>query len=263
MNKIEQAKNLIRDNAGSTPALMCSFGKDSVALLHLIRDTFGRDLPVIYFRHPWFPAKNEFADSVIRSKGLAVHDYPPMQCGVKYNDDRLELVARYAFGNDGAMDLPMNTEEPIPRRDFVCGLNDWVLRPKAGVITFPWGSVFMGHKSSDVDPFDGAIPLKTDSTVIGGVNLVFPLRHWSDDDVWNYIEENHIPYDKRRYQNRTELPDKWLNPDYLHACTKCIDPRGQSVDVMCPKTGRLVPSVGTRVQRLQHIPEYIGEAAAA
>jgi hypothetical protein len=239
---------------------MCSFGKDSMVLLHLVRETLGKSLPVIFYRHPYFPAKWEFADQVIRSWGLVVHDYPPLVAGIKANDEHLELVARYEFGHEGAMDLPLNTAPPVSRRDFICGLNDWVLRPKAGVITFPWGTVFMGHKSSDVDPYEGPVPLKQDSVNIGGVDVVFPLRYWTDKDVWDYLETNHVPYDARRYQERAELADTWLNPDYIHACTKCIDPREKD-EVICPKTGKTVPNVSTQVLRLDHRPDYIEQAA--
>jgi hypothetical protein len=259
--------------AGGTPAttvVMCSFGKDSMVLLHLVREAVGT-LPVIYHRQPWFPAKNEFADSVIRSMGLEVHDYPPSMCGVKYNDDSLELVARYAFGNSG-IDLPMNIEQPIPRRDFVCGLNDWMLRPKAEV-KYPWQTAFIGHKSSDVDQFEGPVPLRTDHVEAGGVDIVFPLRDWTDADVWDYVETNHVPYDKRRYVaargragsiragSMTENTDKWLNPDYLHACTNCIDPRNRAKEVFCPKLKATVPNVGDNVLRLQSRPDYIEVAA--
>lgn len=237
---------------------MCSFGKDSMVLLHLAREVLGRDLPVIYYKHPHFPAKQEFANEVIQSWALTVHDYPPFAAGVKVKPEMLELVARYGFGANGMMDLPINTLEPLPRRSFICGLYDWVLRPKAGVITFPWKSVLMGHKSSDVDPFDGPVPLQSDTATIGQAELVFPLRYWNDGDVWDYIEEHHVPYDKRRYADRAELADKWLNPDYIHACTACIDPREKRKVVPCPKLGgKLVRNMSAQVLKLQQIPHYI------
>jgi phosphoadenosine phosphosulfate reductase family protein len=259
-DKISHAKHLVFEWGPAGAGLMCSFGKDSMVLLHLAREVLGKDLPVIFYRHPHFPAKWEFADQVIRSRGLTVHDYPPFAAGVKVKPGMLELVARYGFGENGAMDLPINTLAPVPRRNFICGLYDWILRPKAGVITFPWKAVFMGHKSSDVDPFDGAVPLKSDTATIGQTELVFPLRYWTDADVWDYIETHHVPYDKRRYQDRAELADKWLNPDYVHTCTACIDPREKRETVPCPRLGgELVRNMGAQVLRLQQIPEYVGE----
>lgn len=267
--KIEHAKELIRDH-GEDAALMCSFGKDSMVLLHLIRETLpsrklschSYPLPVIYHRHPWFQFKNNFAIYVALTWALELHDYPPLACGVKAKENRIELVARYPLGLS-AIDMPINTEQPIERRPFVCGL-DWLLRPKISGLQWRWPNVFIGHKSSDIDPYDGPVPLKSDTAKVGEVNLVFPLRHWSDADVWEYIEANDVPYDKARYENRAELPDKWLNPDYLHACTACIDPRGNTdIGVRCPKSGAMVKNVGSRVLRLgEQIPEYIGKVAA-
>jgi len=49
--------------------------------------------------------------------GLEVHDFPPSMCGVKYDADHLELVARYALVNSGIY-LPINVEPPIERRPF-------------------------------------------------------------------------------------------------------------------------------------------------
>jgi hypothetical protein len=155
------------------------------------------------------------------------------------------------------MDLPVNTEEPLRKRDFVCGL-EWLRRTKAnGIVEWPWMTAFIGHKDCDVDPYEGAVPLAHDAADAAGVNVVFPLRRWTDDDVWQYIEENHVDYDKRRYAARLEVPDKWLNPDYLHACTKCIDPREDAEEVMCPKLGRMVPNVSRKVLRLDDLPPYI------
>src|SRR5215475_6165411 len=103
-DKIAYAKHLIFEWGDDHAALMCSFGKDSMALLHLVRETLGKDLPVIYYRHPYYPAKQQFANQVIESRGLTVHDYPPFAAGVKVKPDMLELVARYGFGENGALD---------------------------------------------------------------------------------------------------------------------------------------------------------------
>jgi hypothetical protein len=274
--KLAHATALIRAFPGPA-ALLCSFGKDSTALLHLIRELLPRNelachaypIPVIYHRHPWFPAKHEFADSIIRSWALEMHDYPPLACGVKCKPDRLELVARYPFGCS-ALDLPLNTEPPLDRREFVCGV-EWLQQPKTFGLGWPWKTVFIGHKSCDVDPYEGQLPLKHDAANVGGVSLVFPFRHWTDADVWEYIEENHVPYDKRRYLEpgatwtvqRGENPDKWLNPDYLHACTACVDPRETAKEVWCPKLGRMTPNLGDQVVRLEILPEYIKKTEGA
>ena len=203
---------------------------------------------------PGFRQKHEFAESVIQIMEFEVYDYAPISTGIKYNEKLIELVARYPFGN-GCMDLPLNIEEPSKRQEFACGLQ-WMLRPKQNGMTWNWKTVFIGHKSSDVDPFEGPVPLKHDAAKTADVNLVFPFRHWTDDDIWNYIEKNHVPYDKRRYAGRMETPNKWLNPDYLHACTACVDPRNQK-EVHCPKLNRMVANVSDGVPRFGELPDYV------
>jgi 3'-phosphoadenosine 5'-phosphosulfate sulfotransferase (PAPS reductase)/FAD synthetase len=251
---------------------MLSFGKDSMALAHLIRAALSSyhghnghfpsvhayPLPVIYHRDPWFPVKHEFAENTARSWGMEVHDFLPACAGIKVNDKLLELVARYPFG-ESFMDLPKNVSNyrENPRRDYICGLNDWIHRPKAAMMPYNWTLIFHGHKSSDVDPFEGNVRLKDEMTRLGLVYLVFPLKDWTDEDVWDYIEEHHIPLEVRRYQGRHEVTDHWYNNDYLPACTNCIDPRNKEPEVFCPKLRRNVKNVSDWIMRLRAEPHYL------
>jgi hypothetical protein len=276
MNKIEQAKTLIREamERGQRPALLCSFGKDSMALAHLIRDcappnawsTHGFPIPVIYLRDPWFPWKHRFAEQTAASWAMEVHNFPPAAAGVKAKGhsgsepERLELVSRYSLATD-YLDIPKNTASPedYPRRDYLCGLRDWILRPKTSLATFPFDVLFHGHKSSDVDPHEGPVPLRSNREKVNDrLELYFPLERWSDDDVWDYLEQNKIPFDRARYgDGRGELADTWMNPDWTHACTACIDPRSIEEKVFCPKIKSFVPNVGRKVLRLDGRPAYV------
>lgn len=258
-DKVENSLHIIADAARKNScAVLSSFGKDSMVLCHLIRDATPGSrfpIPVIYHRHPWFPEKNIFADSVILSWAMEVHDWPPMYCGIKVKKDMIELVARYNFGLS-FMDVPVNVLPPEPRHHYLCGVTDWIYRPKSLGGQHGWKTVFHGHKSSDVDQFDGHVPLNATATNVGGIRIVFPLRDWTDDDVWDYIDENNIPYQATRYRDRKELDSKWLNPDYIHACTKCIDPR-EPEKVFCPLLKQEIPNVSDHVVHLQQKPDYI------
>ena len=57
-SKIDEAQNLVYRVLAhaKTPAIMSSFGKDSMVMLHLIR-SLKRDLPVVFYREPFMPKK--------------------------------------------------------------------------------------------------------------------------------------------------------------------------------------------------------------
>lgn len=269
MTKLEDSLTLIEQAivASKRPVVLMSFGKDSMVMAHLIRRvgargafprTHGFPIDVIYHRDPWFAAKHEFAERITRSWSMEVHDFPPFAAGVKVKPEMLELVARYNFGS-GAMDLPRNVCKPeeYPRRDYICGLNDWLLRPKTLIEDYIWDTAFMGHRDCDVDPFEGAVPLKSDEVNAGGVRLLFPIRHWTDAELWDYIRAEHIPVQETRYRSDgTEYEDKWHNNDYVHACTACVDPRETRENVYCPKLQKDVKNRGAQVLQLHAQPEY-------
>jgi len=267
---LEMLRGWLRD--AKRPVVMLSFGKDSMAMAWLIRAAadgcenlsgrVGFPIEVIYHRDPWFSQKHHFADRVIASWGMTVHDFPPVAAGVKVKPDRLELVARYNCAGDG-IDIPKNVLEPERRRHFICGLRDWVLRPKMGEMFYPWDLVLIGHKSSDVDQFEGPVPLADYVTHCGRARVVFPLRDWTDADVWALIAREKIPVQETRYRDGVELDDKWYNNDYVHACTACIDPREKAERVYCPLAKGMVENRGAEVLQLVATPSYIAREAAA
>jgi len=273
---IHHSIELIRKTAHAAlrPAAMLSFGKDSMVMASLIQKALhgphalnGRHfptahtfpIPVIYHRDPWFPAKHDFAERMIRAWGMQVHDFLPLVCGIKSNESRLELVARYPFG-EGAIDIPKNVCEPeeYPRRDFLCGLYDWVFRPKMAYspTLYPFDVIYQGHKNCEVDPFEGPMPLKSEIAEIAKVKLVFPLREWSTENIWDYIDEYCLEYQQTRYHSRSELEDKWYNNDYTHACTRCIDPRNPE-RVFCPKLNKEVNNLSQHIPQLREEVPYI------
>jgi hypothetical protein len=124
-------------------------------------------------------------------------------------------------------------------------------RPVAPFVP-PWGLCFHGHKSCDQDATSGPIPLEVDvMNSPGMMACCYPLRHWSDEDVFAYIEEHNVPYDFARYR---KVKGKWEvlpyqedNPDYYPACLKCLDPdEGEFVD--CPKLRCQINNISSGVK---------------
>ena len=70
-----------------------------------------------------------------------------------------------------------------------------------------------------------------------GPDAIFPLNNWTDENIWDYIEEHNVPQQQDRYdvKNRTEWEDKRNNSDYAHVCIACCDKSNPVKSVMCPK----------------------------
>jgi 3'-phosphoadenosine 5'-phosphosulfate sulfotransferase (PAPS reductase)/FAD synthetase len=241
------------------PAIMSSFGKDSMTLLALCREA-GFKFPVVYHREPWFPRKSVFADRITAEWNLVVHDWPPSVMGIKSKPDRTEFVSRYQIARQGAMDIPRNIEPP-DEDNFVCGLYDIIRRP-LGSFVHPWDVLLIGHKSCDSDQYFGDIPLHIDLKLgkEGEPALFFPLREWTHNNVWDYLRDNDIPVQRDRYdvENRREWDDKTSNNDYWQACSLCIDPNSPAV-VFCPKFQREINNVSATIPVLDSQFSYAGK----
>jgi len=218
------------------PAVMWSSGKDSQVLLFLLR---ARQIhcPVIFHRFPFHPEKYEFAERMIREWGLEVYDWAPSAVTLQKSGKHLSLVQHYQVGR-ATVALPLDIYEPLAFNGgaFVCGARDGLMRP-TGSFNYPWDAVFLGHKGSDVDPLWGPIPLGVDVRLnVGAPDSAYPLRQWTDADVWDYSWRYDVPQQWTRYDKSTgeENKDRRLNPDWHLGCTRCLDRDGPAA-VWCPK----------------------------
>jgi hypothetical protein len=235
--KTQAAQKLIRValHRAERPAIMCSFGKDSMVVLHLVR-SLGYRLPVIFHREPFLPRKYTFARKVIALWNLTVYDFPPLATAVQEKDGAMEIMNYYPAGARPCA-LPTGLCAPAPGERPLCALHDFYLKP-TGTFNYPWDVVFHGHKSSDVDPIQGPVPLAADfARNLGTASVAFPLRHFTDEDVWAYHEQHGLPVHAERYEKTSagwrEREDKRQNPDYFPACWACMVKDGPAVP--CPR----------------------------
>lgn len=257
--KVETARAIIAAalRLFRAPAVMCSFGKDSLVVLHLVREQ-RPDLPVIFHRLPFEPGKYAYANAMIEEWNLAVYDYPPERVGVQEGNGEMHFVSYYPLGGGHSCALATGVRAPLDGDDFVCGLRDVYGRP-TGTFKFPWDAVFHGHKSTDVDPVIGAVPLHADYALNAeAASAVFPLRSWTDADVWAYLEASGMPLPTDRYikleSGWKDRADQQHNPDYITACTACMRSAGPRA-VPCPRlAGQLVQNVSSQLRRVQ-LPE--------
>jgi hypothetical protein len=245
---LEFCETQIREYAH--PVLYCSFGKDSMVLLHLMYSN-GIRMPVVYYRDPWFPRKNRFANLIIDSYLLECHDYPPLR------------VSEYSIGPASVAALFNNTieyQDGDDEKEFLCGVN-FLMRP-CGNFNYPWDVGFVAHKSCDTDQIYGVIPLHSEIVYRDeGPDFVFPLKEWTHEDVWDYTAHYQVPIQADRYDvlNRTEFSDKTFNSDWYPTCIRCVDKRTPGVKVFCPKMQREINNVSGVVHEFGWTPDYFGE----
>lgn len=249
--KIEEVKEFCWRVVGAAknPALMCSFGKDSMVLLHIIREF---ELPILCFRDPYFPKKWAFSNRVIVDWNLQVWDYPPLFISMLYGPKKTVLVHDYEAAG-GTISIPHGLVDGTE----LCGV-DVFNRPRAR-FNFLWDMCLVGHRNVDVDAVYGPVPLH--NRVLKrevGPSFCFPLKDWTDEEIWDYTEEFEVPVDFKRYdlENRCEWEDKTLNSDYWNICIKCIDKRRAGEKVFCYKTGGEIENVSQHFPLFPKTPDY-------
>lgn len=223
-----------------------------MVLLHLLRGE-GLDPAVIFFREPWQPRKYEFQDQVIREWGLLVYSWHPEKSAIQQVGDEYEVQNVYSV-NRTRLTCPTGVVEPDQDLPWACGL-DILRRPKQrGLVMSHFDGIWIGHKGCDADPIlGGDAGTRIEARVLPQeASLLFPLRDWSHGDVWSYIEEYEVPYDKDRYEKVEgewrERPDRKKNADYVHACMRCLDSRADAPKfVECPKLGMTIENVSDKV----------------
>jgi hypothetical protein len=254
---LETAKN---------PVILWSGGKDSMVVLHMLKFIMKRELPVVCWREPWMPQKLRFINRIIDEWNLEVHDYAPSAVSLcRGKEGRVDIMESYQVNSVLApepqhMLVARGTLAPEENLPFLCVLETFLARP-TGAYNFPWDCMIMGHKSSDDDPTVGKVPLRVDRLQVENAGtVIFPIRGWTDAEVFQYHERHGVPHDETRYDvpnRRVRDRGDIANPDYFHTCTKCCDPTSASF-VRCPKYGIDVNNVSHMVPWVDPNFSYCG-----
>ena len=240
------------------PVVMSSFGKDSMVLLDVVKQA-GRKLPLIFHRETAaLPKKASLAHRVIEKEGYTVYEYPPKQTAVVKAAGDVDIISFYQIGPSQGADTPLmwmpaGLERVEDGQRWLCALHDFYLRP-TGTFEYPWDVTLVGHKSSDTNKWVGDVPLSADiAEIAGGTHLAFPLRHFTDEDVWEYTKRFRVAVNRKRYEDHNLDFDN----DHYPACAKCLD-RDEAAEVHCPKLGRMVPNISAKVRHEALVkPDYM------
>ncbi len=199
---IEQAK---------LPAVLCSFGKDSLLLLDMAREV-KPDIDVIHFG-----AIDKFAEKIIKQWNLTVYSFAPAHRSILINGETTVLVEDYSVG--GAYLPVIQDVEPS---EVCCGtVND---KPVLIDWEFGWTDLLIGWKATDRHDIFVNQPSIIDGSMLANVKLHVPLANWSDADVYAELEKRGI-----------EAPEP--DTDTRKLCTRCL----RNETTFCPMVGHEIP----------------------
>lgn len=221
------------------PAVLCSFGKDSMVLLHLCRELWPTIDVVMFIQHAeQFPEKYAFAHRIITSWGLACYTLPPRWTVHCQTDKSNDLYSSYGGDTTGPLIMSMGCKPRRGEDPFVCAV-DAINHPRTPSVHYPWDVTFIGAKESDPVQFAAAqMTFSQESVQSGSTRLCFPLFDWTDADIWDYTQKHGLPFDEARYTRR----DDRTNPDAYPTCFNCLDTKQRGKTVHCPKSQQMIPS---------------------
>lgn len=218
----------------NNPICLCSFGKDSLVLLHLILRI--KKIPVIYWREPFFQSKFSHPQKIAEMWDLEIYDYPPTFIDYLQLEDYFDVYNYYYAGNNQYINLYTGIRKYRNEdKKYLCAIKDLLLRPKISKYEFKWNCIFHGHKQSDKVYIADKIDLPK-IRFFGDRILSLPLKDWQDKDIWEYIYKYNLPFNKNRYSNE----DEKFNNDIFPTCYDCLDYRNIGKEVICPKINKPV-----------------------
>ena len=259
-NKKQEAKAVIKVAlvGRRAPVVMCSYGKDSLVVLDMVRKQYERP-EVLFFSSSIlgeYSQKYAFAFGQIVKQGLSVYSYPPSNFKQAQYEGLFILGAEYYVdGEYFIYDTVVTTEDRYkPGEPFACAWHDYLLSPLVPAYRFKWDVVFTGSKEADRRKY--VLPciakMAGQGTMLQGIKggiIANPLWNWSDADVWEYIEEHGLEFHRERYEGN---PHGIANTgragavsiDHNPTCWDCLDYRRAGKPIVCPKSGELVPFRG-------------------
>lgn len=228
MTVIETEKELA---TAASPGLLCSFGKDSLVLLHLFRHL---RLPVVTMIPPVLN-QAEWANGlrVAQEWGVAIYGINPEASVLIEKNGYIAVQTRYG---------PLGWQQSV-RPGTACLKDAIFVRTPAVNEPLPFDMLIAGQKKGDPNFLGETMDDVPAKTTINGQTVLHPLRNWTDKDIWDYIDAYQIPVDVARYdvKARAEIDNTKASNDRVHGCVACLDHRNIGQDVLCPKTGTATP----------------------
>jgi 3'-phosphoadenosine 5'-phosphosulfate sulfotransferase (PAPS reductase)/FAD synthetase len=236
--KIETALRYITDKlaTSSAPVVCWSGGKDSQMLLFLVRQ-ITKELPIAYFQLAEDARKDAWIHEMSNVWDLRLHIMQPCARDLAANGSHVEVLHFFQIG-EILLHVGMQSSA-VQKSNMICAVKQHLSATSDDKMDADL--IFHGHKSSDTDTMYGPVRLKSDSFRWGNTELCYPLRDWTDADIWAASEYLNVPQNYRRYDRTTKqkLPSDAFNNDYYPLCSNCIQPGQTTKTVACPKVGTI------------------------
>jgi 3'-phosphoadenosine 5'-phosphosulfate sulfotransferase (PAPS reductase)/FAD synthetase len=233
------------------PAVACSFGKDSMVMLAIAR-RIKPDVAVIYFPGLPHPTKHLFAEHVAKAWNLNLYAPYPRARDAISKDGHVELIEIHEPAPQRFMYFPIEAAKDYePDASAHCGLAFLNEEPVAAIAD-DFDAVFIGHRNDDQDPTHGNLPLKDYVVDAGDFRYIYPLRDWTENDVWAASRLLGIPQNEARYRDHALE----ANNDYHELCTRCFLGGPGRTSVICPKTGEATPAAFEEARLEERRDEY-------
>jgi len=221
------------------PCVLYSGGHDSQVLLWLARQA-RPDVTAVYCEMHEDARKQAFVSESCHMWGIRLDVRRPFARDLIGNGDHIEVFNAFPLGESVLrMGMQATGRETNARHLCAVRLRCEDLPPRE---SWDYDLALMGQRDDDTDPAYGPVPVGLDELTVGGVRVLFPIRQWTNADVWTVTRQYGIPQNWRRYDKATgeKLTNSTWDNDRYHLCTTCLEP-GQDVDLVeCPRNGKAI-----------------------
>lgn len=241
-------------DAAKRPALMCSFGKDSIVLLDMLARFGVRD--VLYLENIDEVVDRDYIAAVTERYALRVHTLPKGRGVLFFVRGSAQFFCFPFVSPTVAIPVPMTlTPWDASADNFMC-VDDELRADLGTTVPYDFDLLFWGQKRADLLDGGGAclpwFPMlspgaqagyharmtpRAPEWTLGDIACCSPLYDWSQDDVWEYIAAHALPVSSRVYDGRARRLHR------NNACFRCHDP-SQPAIVACPKLNRGITNLG-------------------
>lgn len=231
------------------PVLFCSFGKDSIALLHMARRLCPKiEVAYLLISIPFFKHLYSFKAAVDMGVNLIL--YPPSRADYFQLGNVFKLSNLFYMNGVDWIGFRTGCYKYKEGQDYSCAI-ELLRTPMVSSYQFQWDCIIHGHKKSDFedDPFDGGPKKPVELFLQGFGYTVYPLYDWTDDDAWEYVGKYNLPVQAARYKDNaggtpTRTESDTNSNDAIPTCYHCLDYHNEGKAVFCPRRNAEIPYQG-------------------